>query len=80
MGKRPPAFNMTDFASVPITQTHLPTEPSKRFAGKTGNGDWADVLAQLDWYVGQMLDAVAELQIQDYTAFVFTSDNGPEDT
>jgi hypothetical protein len=35
------------FAYVPITRPHLPTEPSKRFAGKTGIGDWADVLAQM---------------------------------
>lgn len=31
---------------VPLTQVHLPTEPSKKFAGKTGNGDWADAFAQ----------------------------------
>jgi arylsulfatase A-like enzyme len=68
------------FAYVPLTQVHLPTEPSKQFAGKTGNGDWADVLAQMDWCVGQILDAVTELKIQDNTIFVFTSDNGPEDT
>ena len=67
------------FAYVPFTQVHVPTEPSKQFAGKTGNGDWADVLAQMDWCVGQILDAVTELKIQDNTIFVFTSDNGPED-
>jgi arylsulfatase len=67
------------FAYVPLTQVHVPAEPSKRFAGKTGNGDWADVLAQMDWCVGQILDAMTELKIQDNTIFVFTSDNGPED-
>src|SRR5271156_3021548 len=30
------------FAYVPITQPHMPTEPSKKFAGSTGNGNWAD--------------------------------------
>jgi arylsulfatase A-like enzyme len=68
------------FAYVPITQPHLPTQPSKQFAGKTGNGDWADMLAQMDWCVGQILDAVADLKIDDNTIFIFTSDNGPEDT
>ena len=43
------------------------------------NGDWADVLAQMDWCVWQILDAVTELKIQDNTLFVFTSDNGPEE-
>jgi arylsulfatase len=32
------------FAYVPLTQPHYPTVPSKQFSGKTGNGDWADVL------------------------------------
>jgi arylsulfatase A-like enzyme len=58
----------------------LPTEPSKKFAGSTGNGNWADVLAQMDWCVGQILDSVTDLKIQENTIFVFTSDNGPEDT
>ncbi|WP_202396976.1 arylsulfatase [Teichococcus coralli] len=68
------------FAYVPFTLVHAPTEPSKQFAGKTGRGDWADVLAQMDWSVGQILDAVAEMGVQDNTVFVFTSDNGPEET
>ncbi|WP_431266856.1 alkyl sulfatase dimerization domain-containing protein [Dankookia sp. P2] len=47
-------------AYVPFTLVHAPTEPSRQFAGRTGRGDWADVLAQMDWSVGQILDAVAE--------------------
>lgn len=38
------------------------------------------MLAQVDWCVGQMLDAVADLKIQDNSIFIFCSDNGPEDT
>jgi arylsulfatase A-like enzyme len=68
------------FAYVPFTLVHAPTVPSRQFSGKTGNGDWADVLAQMDWSVGQILDAVADLKIEDNTIFVFASDNGPEDT
>ena len=64
---------------APITQTHLPTVPSKRFAGKTGNGDWADVLAQMDWQAGQILDAIDSLKIRNNTIVIFSSDNGPED-
>ena len=67
------------FAYVPLTQVHLPTLPSRKFEGKTRNGDWADVLAQTDWLVGQMLDAVDRLGIGDNTVFIFTSDNGAED-
>ena len=68
------------FAYVPITQVHMPTEPSKKFAGSTGNGDFADVLAEMDDNVGRILDAVSELKISDNTIVIFTSDNGPEDT
>lgn len=68
------------YAYVPLTQVHMPTLPSREFEGRTGNGDWADVLAQTDWLVGQMLDAVDRLGIRDNTVFVFTSDNGAEGT
>ncbi len=66
------------FAFVPYTQTHLPVEPHPDNKGKTGNGHWADVLAQTDAYVGEILDVVDELGIRDNTIFIFTADNGPE--
>jgi arylsulfatase len=56
----------------------MPVEPEPAWKGKTGNGHWADVLAQTDHYVGQLLDTVDELGIRDDTIFIFTSDNGPE--
>ncbi len=61
-----------------LTQPHLPTLPNPAFAGKTGNGDWADMLAEMDHNVGQMLDAVDRLGIRDNTIVIFASDNGPE--
>lgn len=66
------------FMYVCLTQPHLPTEPNPAFKGKTGNGDWADMLAEMDSNVGQMLDAVDKLGIRDNTIVIFTSDNGPE--
>jgi len=63
-----------------ITQPHLPTLPNPAFAGKTGNGDWADMLAEMDYNVGQMLDAVDRLGIRENTIVIFMSDNGPEGT
>ena len=66
------------FAFIPYTQTHLPVEPSKEFEGKSGNGNWGDVLMQIDAYTGELLDTVEELGIADNTIFIFTSDNGPE--
>ena len=66
------------FAYATLTQPHLPTLPNPAFAGKTGNGNWADMLAEMDHNVGQMLDAVDRLGIRDNTIVIFASDNGPE--
>lgn len=66
------------FAYVPFTQTHDPTEPHPDFAGKTGNGAFADSLAQSDVYVGELLKAVDALGLKNDTIVVFTSDNGPD--
>jgi len=66
------------FAYACITQPHLPTLPNPAFAGKTGNGDWADMLTEMDHNVGAMLDAVDRLGVRDDTIVIFASDNGPE--
>ena len=66
------------FAYLALTQPHLPTLPNPAFAGRTGNGDWADMLSEMDYNVGQVLDAVDAAGIRDNTIFIFTSDNGAE--
>ena len=66
------------FAFVPYTMVHVPVLPAKEFDGKTGNGFWADALAQMDAYTGELLDTVEKLGLKDNTIFIFTSDNGPE--
>lgn len=68
------------YAYVPFTLVHWPSLPSKEFAGRTGHGDFADSLAEMDANVGQLLDAVDQLGIRDNTIVVFTSDNGPDPT
>src|SRR5258706_4117336 len=44
------------FAMASLPQPHYPTLPNLTFSGKTGHGDWADMLAEMDHHVGQMLD------------------------
>jgi arylsulfatase len=66
------------FAFVPFTQPHLPTLPHPDFDGKTGNGHYADVLSEIDFRAGQILDAVDGLGIRDDTLVIWFSDNGPE--
>ena len=67
------------FAFVPLTQPHMPTIVSKAFDGKTGNGPFADMLAEMDFNVGRVLDTLSDLKLTDNTIVIFTSDNGPED-
>jgi len=68
------------FVYLPYTATHFPTMPHPEFAGKTGNGAWADLLTQIDSYTGELLDTLDQLGIADNTIFIFTADNGPEAT
>jgi arylsulfatase A-like enzyme len=66
------------FAYLPYTQTHEPVDPHPDYYGKTGNGSFADVLAQTDAYVGELLDTIDKLGLKENTIFIFTSDNGRE--
>lgn len=66
------------FIYLPYTATHFPTMPHPDFKGKTGNGDWADLLLQIDSYTGEIIDKLDDLGIADNTIFIFTADNGPE--
>ena len=66
------------FVFLSYTQTHEPVDPHPDYYGKTGNGSFADVLAQTDDYVGEVLDTVDKAGLKDDTIFIFTSDNGRE--
>jgi len=58
-------------------QPHVPRLPNARFAGSTGLGPRGDVIAEMDWMVGETLDKLEELGIRDHTIIIFSSDNGP---
>lgn len=66
------------FAYVPLTQLHYPTIPHHDFAGRTGAGDFADSMAEMDHRVGQILDEMDSLRITSDSLVIFASDNGPE--
>ena len=51
--------------------------PSKQFAGKSRIGQYGDKMMEGDYHVGQVLDALKDLRIDDNTIVVFASDNGP---
>jgi len=66
------------FTFVAFTQPHLPTLPHPDFAGKTGKGDYADVLMEIDHRSGQIIDTVNQAGARENTLIIFVSDNGPE--
>jgi arylsulfatase A-like enzyme len=68
------------FAYVSSSLMHMPVLPGPDFVGKTGNGDWADTLAEMDYRTRQILDAIKQAGIENDTLLIFTSDNGPEAT
>jgi arylsulfatase A-like enzyme len=56
---------------------HVPRLPNKRFVGATPMGPRGDAIAELDWTVGQVLDALDRNGLTRNTLVIFTSDNGP---
>jgi arylsulfatase A-like enzyme len=64
------------FLYVPFTAPHTPHVPRPEFRGKSGAGYYGDFVTEVDWSVGQILDALARNDLADNTLVVFTSDNG----
>ena len=56
---------------------HIPLVPSPAFANNSRAGAYGDVVQELDWSVGRLLDAVRNNGLADNTVIIFTSDNGP---
>lgn len=56
---------------------HTPLYASPDFEGKSKRGLYGDVVAELDWSVGQILKTLNEQKLDKNTFVIFTSDNGP---
>ena len=65
------------FLYLPFSMGHAPNYPSKQFAGKSRIGQYGDKMMEGDYHVGQVLDTLREVGIEDNTIVVFCSDNGP---
>ncbi|MDA0206290.1 MAG: sulfatase [Acidobacteria bacterium] len=65
------------FLYVPHTMMHVPIFASDRFLGKSGAGLYADVVMEIDWSVGEIIEALRRNGLDHDTLVVFTTDNGP---
>ncbi|MDZ7619401.1 MAG: sulfatase, partial [Patescibacteria group bacterium] len=65
------------FVYLPHSMPHIPLFASQPFRGKSVRGLYGDVIEEIDWSVGQVLDTLRELKLDTNTLVVFTSDNGP---
>ena len=65
------------FLYLAHTMPHVPLFVSDKFKGKTQQGLYGDVIAEIDWSVGRVLDAIKRAKLDDNTLVIFTSDNGP---
>ena len=74
--KRQQSAGKPFFLYLPFSRGHFPNLPSKQFAGAR-IGEFGDSLMEGDDHVGQILDGLNELEIED-TTLVFASDNGPQ--
>lgn len=59
------------------TFPHVPLFASPAFKGKSRAGIYGDAVEEMDWSVGQVLDALRQESIAEKTLVIFTSDNGP---
>ena len=56
---------------------HVPLFVSDKFKGKSEQGLYGDVMMELDWSIGQILQKLKEEGLDENTLVVMTSDNGP---
>ena len=75
--RRQKAAGKSFFLYLPFSMGHAPNLPSKQFEGKSRIGNYGDKIMEGDYHVGQILDTLKELGIDNNTVVVFASDNGP---
>ena len=65
------------FLYLPHSMPHVPLYASDKFKGKSERGLYGDVIEEIDWSTGQILEALKEHNLDENTLVIFTSDNGP---
>ena len=65
------------FVYLAHSMPHMPLFRSKEFEGRSARGIYGDVIEEIDYNVGRILDTLRELKLDRQTLVVFLSDNGP---
>lgn len=65
------------FLYLAHSMPHIPLFVEEKFRGKSIRGLYGEVIEEIDWSVGQVLDTLRDLQLDKKTVAVFSSDNGP---
>ena len=65
------------FLYLPHTMPHIPLFVSDRFYVDDPKKAYKATIEQIDWSVGQVLNALKEVGVDRETLVIFTSDNGP---
>lgn len=65
------------FLYVPHSMPHVPLGVSDKFRGKSEQGLYGDVMMEIDWSVGQIIDALKANGLEENTIVIFNTDNGP---
>ena len=65
------------FVYIPHTMPHTRLDASPQFKGKSKRGLYGDVIEEIDFNVGRILDAIRQMGVHENTYVLFTSDNGP---
>jgi arylsulfatase A-like enzyme len=69
--------NQPFFLYLPHSMGHVPLGASPAFRGSSEQGLYGDVMQEIDWSVGQILETLDRLDLADNTLVIYTSDNGP---
>ncbi|KAL3916177.1 MAG: hypothetical protein SGILL_005299 [Bacillariaceae sp.] len=71
------------FLYVPFSHVHTTSNtPELQYAGcdfqnKSIRGPFGDALSELDWMAGKIVQKIRDLDLEEDTLILFTSDNGP---
>ena len=65
------------FLYLAHSMPHVPIYASENFLGTSDRGLYGDVIQEIDWSVGEIMNALEKHGLKENTLLVFTSDNGP---